>query len=101
MKCVLHFGNGVFNSLAPVKRGDGVDQVEEERMDGERAREVEQGVREARCAFFWCLLPKKTWLSSAVFHPERCVVGVRAARQQKEKLIPKKSPRVENVTLKH
>lgn len=51
MKCVLHFSNGVFNSLAPVKRGDGMDQVEEERMDGERAREVERGVREARRAF--------------------------------------------------
>lgn len=24
--CVSYFGNGVFNSLAPVKRGDGVDQ---------------------------------------------------------------------------
>lgn len=27
VKCVLHFSNGVFNSLAPVKRGDDVDQL--------------------------------------------------------------------------
>lgn len=27
VKCVLHFSNGVFNSLASVKRGDDVDQL--------------------------------------------------------------------------
>lgn len=33
-KRALHFGNGVFNSLASLKRGDSVDQLVEERVDG-------------------------------------------------------------------
>lgn len=35
MKCVLHFSNGVFNSLAPVKRGDNVYQLRKTEWMGE------------------------------------------------------------------
>lgn len=39
MKCVLHFSNGVFNSLAPVKRGDDVDQMRKTEWMGASVRE--------------------------------------------------------------
>lgn len=77
VKCVLHFSNGVFNSLAPVKRGDDVDQLRKTEKMGES--EEWEGVRETRCAV-WFLLSKKkkkkNQLSSTIFHLERCVVCV-------------------------
>lgn len=37
---MLHFSNGVFNSLAPVKRGDAVDQLRIDGIVGESERDV-------------------------------------------------------------
>lgn len=72
MKCVLHFSNGVFNSLAPVKRGDDVDQLRKTEWTGESEREAER-VHEPHGAFgFSC--QEKHQLSSAIFHLERFVV---------------------------
>lgn len=65
MKCALHFSNGVFNSLAPVKRGDNVDQLrktewmEESERGGGGGEGERERVRETHSAF-WFRLPRKT-----------------------------------------
>lgn len=59
MKCVLGFSNGVFNSLAPVKRGEDVDQLRKTRNKMaacERRRRGEE--RETHTAFVFQLPTK-------------------------------------------
>lgn len=59
MKCVLHFSNGVFNSLAPVKRGDDVDQLRKTEWMGESERRSEKEyVRQ--CFLVFAAPPQKT-----------------------------------------
>lgn len=50
MKCALHFSNGVFNSLAPVKRGDNVDQLRKTEWmeESERRRRAEEEEESAK-----------------------------------------------------
>lgn len=55
MKCVLHFSNGVFNSLAPVKRGDNVYQLRKTEWMGES----EEGEGKRPTELFACSCQEK------------------------------------------
>lgn len=66
VKCVLHFSNGVFNSLAPVKRGDDVDQLRKTEWMGESERRSEEYVRHT-VLFGFCCPPQKKQKRSIFF----------------------------------
>lgn len=93
--CVSYFGNGVFNSLAPVKRGDGVDQP---------TRMVVEYVSSFFFFSFPPLLPKKTPLS---LPPSSSPLAVRCPCCAARKSVKKKAnrcgrnPAIEYMTQKY
>lgn len=91
MKCVLHFSNGVFNSLAPVKRGDDVDQLRKTEWMGESEGEE----RDQQC--FLVSAAKK---NTNFLPPSSILKGVSCVSPWLEKHLPRipQHPCVEYVT---